>query len=387
MSSSIEQALVLDIGSFTIKMGTTTTTSDETRRENPIVVRNTIRKPTIGSTICIPGIKAISHMNVVRSHEMPTGLCSMTFPVQRGKIVDSDGLGRLLDRAYEEDLGITEKDRPNGALLSTPVEGSINDRRWLLKYHFETLSFDAVALMDRGTMVMYSIGATAGCSLNVGHGLTQILPMYHGTPIAEGIRSIQRAGQDMESFLLRLLKKEGQHLSARGDASVVRRVKESATAVALNFEEEFQKSIESPTTHRLPDGSTIELSASRVMAPEMLFRPEIAGHEVHGPGVHDAFLSACRSCPVDVRSHLLKQVVLTGGTTKLSGFIERFEKEIKRLLNDRSEVSIVRDGGSVYRGGQIAASSILSNRWCSKSAYEEEGADRYIKRITSNTTV
>jgi len=67
----------------------------------------------------------------------------------------------------------------------------------------------------------------------------------------------------------------------------------------------------------LPDGVEITLGAERVLAPEVLFDPEIIGNE--SLGVHHVLNDCIRKTDVDLRQHLYSNMVLSGGSTMFKG--------------------------------------------------------------------
>jgi actin-related protein len=58
------------------------------------------------------------------------------------------------------------------------------------------------------------------------------------------------------------------------------------------------------------------------------------------PGVSKLLLSSIKKCPIDTRRELLNNVVLSGGVTLTSGFVERLENEVA-LLKDCHDKGVV----------------------------------------------
>ena len=52
-------------------------------------------------------------------------------------------------------------------------------------------------------------------------------------------------------------------------------------------------------------------------------------------------------CPVDVRRGLYKNIVLSGGTTMFKDFGRRLQRDLKRTVNERLELSEQLSGGRI----------------------------------------
>ncbi|KIY71168.1 beta-actin [Cylindrobasidium torrendii FP15055 ss-10] len=97
----------------------------------------------------------------------------------------------------------------------------------------------------------------------------------------------------------------------------------------------------------LPDGQVITIE--RFHAPEALFRPEILGKD---------FNSITR-CDVDVRRDLYGSVVLSGGTSMLSGLPDRLAREVTALAPTSMKPRVVAPPERMFSlriGGSILAS-------------------------------
>eukprot|EP00939_MAST-03C_sp_MAST-3C-sp1_P001150 g1150.t1 len=280
-----------------------------------------------------------------------------------------------MDRVYKETLcKKSDGAKDCKVILSTPAQGSTRDRAWHVEHHFENLSVSSLSLENQGLLSLSSVGALSGVALEIGHDLTQVVPVFEGTIIEDAARTLHRGGSDLDNFMLRLLAKEGQRfISSSSDTQTARYLKEMHAHLAIDFSKEMKDAMQRPLSCTLPDGAPISLSVSRLLCPEMLFRPEIAGVEMQGPGVH-------KVRPLDVTTVLAKQIVLGGGTTRTGGFGKRFEAEMSRLCGKRFALGFDYKG-SVYRGACVISKTFPKERWITSAEYKESGVDRIMKRI------
>ena len=79
----------------------------------------------------------------------------------------------------------------------------------------------------------------------------------------------------------------------------------------------------------------------------------------------------------DFRNDYARNVILTGRTSCLPGFVSRFRSE---LGPDIKVVYSERDSQyGVWRGASMLASSLKDNNWFSRDEYEEEGPAGILK--------
>ena len=147
-----------------------------------------------------------------------------------------------------------------------------------------------------------------------------------------------------------------------------------------------------PRPFEFPDGYNLALGTERFKVVEGLFDP-VAAYTDSGNRISDGAKSivACikaslEQVDVDVRMHLLQNVVVTGGSSLLVGFTERLNNELTAMYpSARVRLSAA---GNVYErsygpwlGGSILASlGTFHQMWISKKEYDEFGANIVEKR-------
>lgn len=92
-------------------------------------------------------------------------------------------------------------------------------------------------------------------------------------------------------------------------------------------------------SYHLPDGSEISLGKERYEPPEIMFDPSIIGREV--PAIHEMVHNVLQKSDLELRKHLHKDILLTGGNTKFNGFEDRFLSELSAISPKDVKVSQV----------------------------------------------
>ena len=110
--------------------------------------------------------------------------------------------------------------------------------------------------------------------------------------------------------------------------------------------------------------------------PELLFNPEMNGKSCMS--IQALSWSSIFKSDIDVRRELLKNVIMSGGSTMYEGIADRLKAELTTLAPPGSEIRIVAAPDrkyAVWKGASTLASlSTFAASWISKEEYDEHGA-------------
>ncbi|CAL9041264.1 unnamed protein product [Musa banksii] len=133
-------------------------------------------------------------------------------------------------------------------------------------------------------------------------------------------------------------------------------------------------------THTLPDGQTITIGREGYIVGEALFQPSILGLEEYG--IVEQLVRSISSVSSENLRQLLENTMLCGGTTSMSGFEERFQKEAN-LCSSSIRPSLIKppeympenlSKNSAWMGGAILAKVVFpQNQHVTKGDYDETG--------------
>ena len=143
----------------------------------------------------------------------------------------------------------------------------------------------------------------------------------------------------------------------------------------------------------MPDGwNALFPALDRFRAVEGIFDAKMALTDASNPQpdskqtIMECIKSALAAVDVDIRPHLLANVVVTGGTSLIQGFTERLNHELVAAFPG-TRVRIQAPGNLAERrfgswiGGSILASlGTFHQLWISKREYEEHGSGIVEKR-------
>jgi len=227
------------------------------------------------------------------------------------------------------------------------------------------------------------------------------VPVYEGYVLYHAVQRLNLAGDALTNNLMKLLQKK-KKLDKDMDKEVVKNIKEKICYVALDYEDEMQKSetsTEVECSYELPDGEVITVGSERFCCTERLFQPKLAltsnneeedekveQVETEQEGVHRMLYSSIMKSDVDIRKDLYGNVVLSGGNTMFQGFGERVQQQLKYLAPDSMKVQVIADEKRehlAWIGGSVLCSlSTFEENFITREEYEETGPSIVYRKCT-----
>ena len=304
------------------------------------------------------------------------GLMRLNFPIEHGIVDDWTSMEKIWHYTFYTDLRVDPSEHP--VLLTEAPLNPRSNRERMGEIMFETFNVPALYVATQAVLSIYASGRTTGCVIDIGDGVSHIVPIFEGFALSHAIQRIDLAGRDVTTYLQRLLRQKGISLITSAEMEIVRDVKEKLCYVAYDPEKEImlsKKVAGMEKSYMLPDGETISIGVERFLAPECFFNPSVIGKELEP--LDDLIVGAIYECDVDLRRELFSNIVLSGGSTMFPGIKERLNKEIKEQIPDSVDVRIISPPErmySVWIGGSILASLKTFNRmWITRREYKEMG--------------
>lgn len=314
------------------------------------------------------GSDAASRRNVLK----------LTYPIQRGQVSNWDDMEKIWTYLFTQELKVESSQHP--VIISETLKTPKIHQEKLAQAMFETFKVPALHIQSDAVLSMYASGRSSGIVLQIGDGLTQVVPIYEGFPVLSALKRQEFAGSDITNYLQRLLTTNGIRFSTSAEMDVVRDIKEKLGYVADEYDFECTLAIDDPTIHHqyeVPDGTIITLGKERFTCGETLFNPSLTGLDF--PGIHDLIQSSVMASDIDIRKNLYHDIILGGGSTMFPGFPERLRREMKKLAPKTVPVRVVADTNrknTVWIGGSIIGSMTnYSGVWIKKSEYDEHGSN------------
>lgn len=311
------------------------------------------------------------------------GVLRIDYPMENGIVQNWGDMERIWTYLYSKDnLNVASEDY--AVLLTEAPLNPYSNREKAAEIFFEGLNVPALFCSIQAILSLFASGRSTGVVLDVGDGVAHVVPVYEGLAMPHAIMRMDVAGRAVTHQLQRLLRRAGHNFHTSSEMDIVRQIKETCCAVAVNpakIEEMTSLSSASQVKQqfKLPDGTNLDLGPAEIYrAPEILFQPDLIGTEYRG--VHDSLVNSIMKTDIDLRRRMLSDIVLSGGSTLFPGFGERLLYEVRKHPFSPKEAKVriaapPERQYSTWIGGSILASlSTFKTMWVSKAEYQEHGA-------------
>lgn len=256
----------------------------------------------------------------------------------------------------------------------------------------DKVEVESLNIMSSAVLSLFASGRTNGIVIESGAGYTAAVPVFEGFALPHAIKMINISGMDVTQNLIDSLTAQGIDLDM-SSFDYVREMKEQMCSVALDYDRAIHGPDpldEETRSYELPDEKGIIQvdHRTRFTATELLFNPDIAG--LRGPGIPQIAFESIEKCDQDLQITLYNNIVVTGGTSLLPGFKERFEQDLYDLAGDaaRTDIKIDIDLPRKYSawvgGSMISSLSTFDNMTIKYNDYSDSAdgiRDTVLKKL------
>jgi len=298
-------------------------------------------------------------------------------PIERGLIRDWDAMEDLLRYVVYTGLGWEEGNEGN-ILFTDPLCTPKAIREQLVQLMFETFNVSGFYASEQAVLSLYAVGRISGCTVDIGHGKIDIAPVLEGAVQHIASKRFELGGTELTKLFAQELGKTNPSMNL--SMSDVEKLKEQYANCAedeIAYKKTQNCEIEQ---HTLPDGQVISIGRERYSVGEALFQPSILGLEEHG--IVEQLVRIISTVSSENHRQLLENTVLCGGTTSMTGFESRFQKEAN-LCSSAIRPTLVKPPEympenlgmySAWVGGAILAKVVFpQNQHVTKADYDETG--------------
>ena len=357
------RTIVLDHGTSTVKAGFAGTKSPH------FIVPTVVGTPKEDADMV--GIKNKAYF-VGNEALVKTNLLNLVNPVENGIVTNWEFMTQLWDELFANMFHCPLGDV---CILTGEKPGITKQNKTkMAQILFETFQVGGFSSIQQSTLALFSNGLLTGLVLDDGEGIANITPVYEGYTIPHAIIHTQLCGRFLTENLKKLII-ERDPQTADWDLPEFVAIKDKLVYSPIDYQAEEQ-SPEVLEKLRLPSGRYYEVGREKFIATEALFDPTMAGLETDG--IHQVMFDSIMKCDIDIRKDLYKNIFLAGGTTMISGFAERIEKEVIALAPPSMKICVIappQRKDAVWIGGSVLGNQdfFFENMMITKKEFQEQG--------------
>jgi len=307
------------------------------------------------------------------------GVLNLKYPIANGIVSDWEDMEKVWHHTFYNELRVTPSE-VQGVLVTEAPRNPKQNRERMLTAMFESFEVQNMYVAIQAVMSLYANGRSTGLVVDSGDGVTHTVPVFEGFSIPHAIEKMEIAGRVITDYAQKLLLESGHSFTSTAELEIVKDIKEKLCFVAQDYEAEHSAATASSAldvAYTLPDRSQITVKGTvRMQIPELIFKPELNGKSCDS--IQNLAWKSVSNSDVDVRRDLLKNIIMSGGTTMYEGIADRVKAEVIALAPPGSEIRIVAAPDrkyAVWKGASTLASlSTFAASWISKAEYEEHGA-------------
>lgn len=306
---------------------------------------------------------------------------TLSYPLRHGIVDAWDDMESIWHHLLFHELRIDPAAHP--MLLTEAPLNPRRNREQMASIMFEAFNVPAFFVVVQAVLSLYATGRTTGVVLDMGDGVSHVVPVYEGYALQHAVQRLNLAGRDLTEYLAQLMAQcgSGVPLTTTAEKEIARDIKERCCYVARDFDAEVRH-FESERAafaqlYTMPDGREVTVDEQAFRAPEALFRPSLLGME--SDGVDALVHAAVQRCDVDLRRSLYSNVVVSGGTSTVRGLPERLRAGLQERVPPAVKVKVSAPAErkyAVFRGGAVLSNlQTFQQMWVTRDEYDEVGVN------------
>jgi len=266
---------------------------------------------------------------------------------------------------YYQQLNIKEEFQfKQPLIIITPFYKSELDKTKLQEIFFNSLNFPYILFIPETQAILSTLQKTSGVIVSIGESYTYISTIFHGFTNIMARDMFPITGTDITKYFLNLiLSKTSANKNVYLDKAIAKEIKERISLCVLDPNGEKKRVKEGLTKYdrvvNLPDGSQLNLNSERFLLSEPLFDPKII--HIDYMSIAEAISKVVKSWDRENWEELISNVVLSGGSSLISGLSERLELELQKHFSEKlkPKIKVVAASGRENMGW-IGASVLYS---------------------------
>src|SRR3989338_6059647 len=146
---------------------------------------------------------------------------------------------KIWHHTFYNELRVAPEEHP--ILLTEPSLNLKINREKTTQIMFETFNTPAFYIGIQPVLSLYALGRKTGIIFESGSEVSQIVPIYDGFAIKNGITNLDLGGFNLTNYLMKILTKKGYSFTTTAEREIVCDIKEKLCYISLNYNLEMKK--------------------------------------------------------------------------------------------------------------------------------------------------
>jgi actin len=233
----------------------------------------------------------------------------MVSPIQRGCVRDWKKLESLLSITFDK-LGVSTPGDSVSVLLTESPKASASDRVILADMLFTQFGVPSISIGNSASLSVFAAGRTSSVVVEMGAGVTSVVPVYEGLALTHASIPVEFGGQDISASLQRQFADRGVEI----DMAVSRYLKEKMAFVLPTGQEPKSKE---KRNFVLPDGTEVSVENNIFSDCTAAIFGGDKGNTSGGIGA--TTFESLMLCDESIRKDISQHIIVAGGTSMLPG--------------------------------------------------------------------
>jgi actin-related protein len=152
------------------------------------------------------------------------GTTTETYPIDRGLVVNRDALEQIWTETFEDKLKVVASE--HNVLLTVQAFIQRQHRDIFAEIMFETFNVRGMQIAQQAACGLFGLGCETGLVVNMGDGVTSVVPIYQGIMLDCGVQNLWVGGGDLTHYTMKLLNERNYGLKTIGDRQMCQDIKE-----------------------------------------------------------------------------------------------------------------------------------------------------------------
>jgi len=269
-------------------------------------------------------------------------------------------------------------------IFLTPFFISELEKTKIQELFLNKLNFPCILFLSESQAILSTLQKSSGVVVNIGESNTYISTIFHGFTNIMARDLFPIAGKELTNYFLNLiLAKKGSGKVVYMDKFIAKEIKEKISLCILDPEGERKRIKEGLTKYDrivdLPDGTSLKVNQERFLLAEPLLNPKLI--HIDYVNLAEAIAKVIRSWDRENWEELVPSIIISGGTSLITGLNERLELELKNYFSEKlgSKIKVIAVSGRENMGW-IGASILyskdqLKKGWVNNPSIEVESKE------------